>query len=117
MDRQIISPRAFTLFGLLLILVILLVANGVKAATPGEAVIPAEQSLPTEDALSTVAVVDHAGNLYSMWVTMKDGRVLCFDKRSAVPMQIQVAWAQLHGGHTVAVIAPYEIVGGDKSAT
>lgn len=39
MDRQAISPRAFTLFGVLLILVILFVAGGAKAAeTYGDAV-------------------------------------------------------------------------------
>lgn len=114
MDRQIISPRAFTLFGMLVILILLFIAGHVKAA---DVAIPAETAFPADDALSTVAVVDHSGNLYSLWVTMKDGRVLCFDKRSPMSWQNQVEWARAHGGHVVAVTAPYTIVGGTDAAS
>lgn len=79
--------------------------------------INAEQAFPAEDAMSTVAVVDHSGLLYSMWLTMKDGRVLCFDQRSPMSWEDQITWAKAHGGHVVTVTAPYTLIGGEPTAS
>lgn len=71
------------------------------------------KAFPHEDALSTVAVLDHSNNLYSLWFTMRDGSVVCMDRGSGVSWQLQVQWAKAHGGHVVSVVAPYTIIGGE----
>ena len=105
-------------------LIAALVVLAVQAAEPPVvppldglgALVTVERALPAEYPLTVVAVVDHEGNLYSLHATMPDGALLSFDQRSPVPWQLQLDWAK-HARHSVTVIAPYTLVGGQETVS
>ncbi len=101
--------RKLALFGFLLLALVLFGALHAEAKE-GDA-IQAEQTLPAEAAVSVIAIVDYKGNLYGLYATMRDGRVLCFDKRSGVSWQEQVKWAET-AARKITVVSPFTLVGG-----
>lgn len=116
-EREIISPRCFALFGALLIALLLAIAYGAHSEDapvirPGAgALIACETTLPTETALTAVGVVDFKGDLLTLWATMPDGRLLCFDKHTTkATLGELVAWG-IRAKHSAASIAPLSVGG------